>query len=70
VRFQWLAALFLLVNAVALAVYLVAIDLPLWWWGVVAGILGLVVLGAQWRRCVPSFLSSSRSRSPRPPTQA
>lgn len=68
-RFQWLAALFLLVNAVALAVYLIAIDLPLWWWGIVAGVLGLLLLTAQWRRCVP-FLSSSRSRSQRPPTQA
>jgi hypothetical protein len=69
VRIQLAALGLLIVNAAALGLYLVGIGLPLWWWAGVAGILLLLVVAAQWRRCMPSsLLSRSRRSTPvRPP---
>jgi hypothetical protein len=63
VRLQLPALALLVVNAAALVLYVVGIGLPLWWWVAVMGILVLLVVAAQWRRCVPSSLFSQRSRS-------
>jgi membrane protein implicated in regulation of membrane protease activity len=67
VRIQFAALGLLVANAAALLLYLIGVGLPLWWWAAVAAFLGLLVVAAQWRRCVPSSLQPSRSRSQGPP---
>jgi hypothetical protein len=69
VRIQVAALLVLVANAVALVLYVIGVGLPLWWWGAVGGVLVLLVVAAQWRRCVPSSSPFSRSRSQVPPAR-